>query len=557
MNTLTVQGGASPARDPAPSPTGSAKQMVASYLERGTKMRAVAVRVVGENEDQLWMQRIKAIETEMLNVSEEDFINISQRDIGFLVKYSFSIIKSNMSLSRGGELDPETIRMLEENKEKTTNYAVHLISKKLSGGTTASLTKKELSQLSNKINAYALSLLKGRPFDEVLREMEHEENEDNQVGAFIASSDLADSILDLLTDPSDRLEVTFNSFCARQKPVSSVLTPAERQAAMEKELADLLLEDEKKAQRKVAKKAKERAPASSSSARDSASTDNVHANRASLSPSPLGIPGSTTAPSPSPSPVNTSVNNSSFSFGRSYADPNFDSHPGVRRVSFREDRRSASRQGYENFLKKILNDQALPVSPHNHVARWNRAQTLDEIRAYTDRSLKGGLRYAGMSDPQIVEQILHHDATSIDCLFQSELFKKHYTRSVNNRHYLLKVKLEPQGKSLPQEWTIATTALSEGQELAHFYCHHPEELRSIPSNAQKDSLISILFPAIEGINLHANGAAAAQASEARPARGQSSTAITAVPQENGPPLIKVLRQHPLTGPSTLWIAPIE
>jgi hypothetical protein len=79
----------------------------------------------------------------------------------------------------------------------------------------------------------------------------------------------------------------------------------------------------------------------------------------------------------------------------------------------------------------------------------------------------------------------------------------------------------------PQEWTIATVALSERQELVHFYCHEIQELRPDHSNAE-ESLISKLFSAIKGIDLSANSAAAAQATARSPARHQSVDIISAV-----------------------------
>jgi len=539
----------------AASPDGFAAE-IATHLQQKTQHREIAERLLVQHSNSPCVQRVDALNARMRVLSPSDETTLIREDLLACANYVLLARESIGCLPLNPDFQASVL-------EQTKTYINQLLTQQK----TDTSTRVGFDQLINKINSFVGSLITGKSQGQILKNIEDETERDYRFGGFIASQGLADSILDSLTDPSN-LEITFsqfNIFCKKRRQASQTPTPAQLKAAMEAELADLLQEDEEKAKKKSVKKGGRESTSSTSPSLGSAMRGGTVSNSPSLSLSPamrgnvetnlllnksFGSRPSLDNFSPSPSPtLPTPKRGLQF-------DPHFDSRPGVRRVPVRENRRSDSRQGYEELLNKVLNNPTLPVFVNNHVARWNRSQTLDEVRAFQDLSSKGGLRYAEMKDPQIVEQILHHDATSIDSLLQSELFRKHYTRCVSDRYYLLKVKLELPGKSVPQEWTIAITALSERQELVHFYCHDIKELKPNNSNA-KESLISILFPAIEGIDLRSNSVAAAQASGgAHSTRHQPSDIVTAVPQENGPPLLKVLRQHPLTGPSILWIAPI-
>lgn len=544
----------SPLQRAAASPDDLAAELTA-HLEQKKQQYALIARIMEQYADQPCVQKVVELDTRIRSLIPDGEMNLTKEDFFAFVEYRLLAMESAGTSS----LDPFFKAFV---LEQTKAY----INRLLPHQKTDNYTREGFDQLINKINSFVGSLMTGRSRDELLKSLTIETKRDCCFNGFIASCHLADSILDLLTDPSN-LEITFSqftAFCKKQRQASQSPTPDQLQASMEEELADLLQEDEERARKKSAKKESRGTTSSTSPLLGSAMRVSAVSPNLPLSPSsmqrsfgsnPLLNKSFGSRPSRddlllSPSPISSTAAKKHF-----HVDPHFDSRPGVKKVPIKAQHCSASKQGHEGFVDRILSNPTLPVFVNDHVERWNLVQTLDEVRAFPDLSSKGGPRYAEMQDSQIREQILHHDATMIDSLFQSELFRKHYTRCVSDRYYLFKVKLEPEGQPAPQEWTIATVALSERQELVHFYCHDIKELQPSQSNA-KESLISKLFPAINSIDLRRNSAAAAQAKEVRPKRHLSLDTITAVPQENGPPLLKVLRQHPLTGPSTLWIAPI-
>lgn len=577
---------------------------VSAHLKQKNQDRELAERLRLSNSP--CAQKVEALNTRMRMLSPGDESVMKEKDLKkdllACVEYILEVLKATGHPPLKPDVQKNVI-------EEAKAYIEQLLAIE------ASSTKEDFYQLINKINSFVGSLITGKPQNQLLRNIEQEAQKDCRFSAFIASHELADSIIDLLTDPSN-LEATFaqfQAFCKKQRQVSKSPSQAEVMASMKAGLADLLEEEERKEARKNSKKkasqksAFSTSPALSSTKHASAfSSSPARSSATQLSPTPsqsLGLAmhasacssptlnssmlASAVSPSPSISPSmqrsfgsnplpnisfgsNPLLDNRSPSLspilptpkGGLKCDSTTTKASGWKQVPVRETNRSTSRPGFEDLLDKILSDTQLPISVNDHVARWEMVQTLDEVRTFPDRSTKGGSRYAGMKDPQIVEQIFRHDASSIDSLLQSELFRKHYVKSASDRHHLLKVKLQ-QGKSVPKNWTIATIALakkalSEEEELVHFYCHDISELNPSNSNAEK-SLISMLFPTIEGIDLDANSASTVQTQNTK-ARSttlpQPSTTITTVPQENGPPLLKVTRQHPLAGASTLWIAPI-